>query len=66
MVEYGETGFIPTITDVTWEDDMLVMKTLDGRRETDIVGIDDEPLQRRAATLSEEAQEALDLANWGG
>lgn len=59
--QYGENGFVPTVENVSWEGDSLVMETIDGREETDLVGLPDEPLQRRGDLVTDEQQEQLAL-----
>lgn len=59
--QYGENGFVPTVTSVSWQGDTLVMETLDSREETDLVGLPGEPLQRKGDTVSEEQKEVLGL-----
>jgi len=59
--QYGENGFIPTVTSVSWQGETLVMETLDSREETDLVGLPGEPLQRVGDTVSEEQKEVLGL-----
>lgn len=53
-------GFVPTVTDHSNEGGQLVLHTLDGRRETDILVTEDGPV-RRAQALTDEQQEKLEL-----
>lgn len=56
------TGFVPTVTDHTQERDGLVLHTLDGRQETDLLVTDDDdgPI-RRAEAMTEEQRDQLEL-----
>ena len=51
--QYGETGFIPTVDNVRYEGNTLVLETIGGGRESDILGREGEPLVRRADLLEE-------------
>lgn len=59
--QYGENGFVPTVTNHSWNGDTIVYETLDPREETDLVGVPDEPLQRVADIATDEQQEVLAL-----
>lgn len=60
--QYGEDGFIPTVTSVERVDvNTIKMETLDPRPETDLIGLPGEELQRAGDVLSEEQQEQLAL-----
>jgi len=59
--QYGEDGFIPTVTSVDLDGDTIAMRTLDPRPETDLIGLPGEPLQRAGDALTEEQQEQLSL-----
>jgi hypothetical protein len=52
--QYGENGFIPTVSSVRREGSTLVFETIGGGRESDIISKEGEPLMRRAAMLEEE------------
>jgi len=51
--QYGENGFIPTVNGVRYEGDTLVLETIGGGRESDIIGRPDKPLMRRADVIAE-------------
>jgi len=51
--QYGETGFIPTVDNVRYEGDALVLETIGGGRESDIIGREGKPLMRRADVIAE-------------
>ena len=59
--QYGENGFVPTVESVSWDGDVLVMETIDGKPETDLVGLPGEELQYRGDTVTEEQSEVLSL-----
>lgn len=52
--QYGENGFIPTVSGVRREGSTLVFETIGGGRESDIVSKEGEPLMRRAELLENE------------
>jgi hypothetical protein len=52
--QYGENGFIPTVSSVRREGSTLVFETIGGGRESDIISKEGEPLMRRAAMLDKE------------
>jgi len=52
--QYGENGFIPTVSGVRREGSTLVFETIGGGRESDIISKEGEPLMRRAALLENE------------
>lgn len=56
--QYGETGFVPTVTDHREELGELILETLDPRDETDLYT---DPLERVGDTKTEEQQEKLRL-----
>jgi len=59
MTQYGENGFVPTVERVRRYGYTLVMETIDGREESDIIGEPGEPLKRQAELVTEEQQEQL-------
>lgn len=59
--EYGETGFVPTVTDHSREGDTLVLHTLDSREATNLVSSEGEPITRKGDLVSDEQQEQLAL-----
>jgi hypothetical protein len=59
--QYGENGFVPTVSDVSWQGDTLVMETIDASAETDLVGLPGEELQYRGETVTEEQSKVLSL-----
>lgn len=59
--EYGENGFIPTVENVQFRGNTLLMETIDPRPETNLVGREGEPLQRAGDLVTEEQQEVLAL-----
>jgi len=61
IAQYGESGFMPTVSDVSYQGDTLVLETIDPRPETDLIGEPDEPLQRRGDLVTDEQTEQLAL-----
>ena len=59
MTQYGKNGFVPTVERVRKYGDTLVMETIDGREESDIIGEPGEPLKRQAELVTEEQQAQL-------
>jgi hypothetical protein len=53
--QYGADGFIPTVENVTREDGVLVMETIDPREKTDLVRTED-GLARRAEFMTTEQE----------
>lgn len=60
MTEYGESGFMPTVTGHQKEAGELILETLDPRDETDLYT---DPLERVGDTKTEEQKEKLRLWN---
>jgi len=56
--QYGEIGFIPTVTGHREEGSELILETLDSREETDLYT---DPLERVGETKTDEQQEKLRL-----
>jgi len=59
--QYGADGFVPTVSDVSYQGDTLVLETIDPRPESDLIGEPDEPLQRRGDLVTDEQNEQLAL-----
>jgi len=59
--QYGENGFVPTVVGHTFEGSTLYLETLDPRTETDLVSLDDEPINRVANMATDEQKEVLAL-----
>jgi hypothetical protein len=59
--QYGATGFVPTVTEVSYEGDTLVLETLDPRDETDLIGEPGKDLQRQGDLVTDEQQDQLAL-----
>ncbi len=51
--QYGANGFIPTVNGIRYEGNTLVLETISGERESDIIGREGEPLVRLADLLEE-------------
>jgi hypothetical protein len=58
--EYGADGFVPTIENVTEEQGVLVLETIDERAKTDLVSTQ-EGLVRRADFMTEHQEEMSTL-----
>jgi|APHM01.1.fsa_nt_gi hypothetical protein len=54
--EYGADGFVPTIENITEEQGVLVLETIDGRSETDLVSTRT-GLVRRADMMTEHQED---------
>lgn len=59
--QYGANGFVPTVTSVEWDNDTIIMETLDPRPESDLVGEPDSDLERRGDLVTDEQEEQLGL-----
>jgi len=51
--QYGANGFIPTVNGIRYEGNTLVLETISGERESDIIGREGEPLVRLADLIEE-------------